>query len=554
MSQASRYRGLPVSEGVAAGRLYTGDTRGDPVPATPDEVAAAFAAVARERSALARRLRDDGRGDEADIVAIGALIAADPALVDPAVAAARDGADAAAAVERSAATQAAAIAALANPDLAARADDIRQVASAVLAYLAGGNTTPPPAGSFIFIRREVDPADLIRLADAGLAGAISVSGGANSHAAIIARGLGIPMLAGADPAVLTVPAGRPAILDAVDGRLIVEPSPQELAAVAGRLAPSRGARATGVPGLAGRDGATPAVAPLRTVDGQEITLLCNVASATETRLGLAAGAAGAGLLRTEIPFIGGTGWPSESDHRSALDPVLGLLNDKPAVVRLLDFSGDKIPGFLAGRPAGLAALLGHPRALGDQLRAVLHSGRDTRLAIMVPMVSTLDEMAQVRSALADAAAQAGADVPELGMMVELAAAASAADAFARVSDFFSIGTNDLTSQALGLDRADPAMRPALAADPRVLALIARVVQAAAAADVDVSVCGDAAADPAVLPLLIGLGVRKLSVGAARVTQVAGWIAGADSSACAALASRALQATTLEQVRAQVKAS
>jgi len=185
---------------------------------------------------------------------------------------------------------------------------------------------------------------------------------------------------------------------------------------------------------------------------------------------------------------------------------------------------------------------------------VLHSGRDTRLAVMVPMVSTLDEMAQVRSALADAAAQAGADVPELGMMVELAAAASAADAFARVSDFFSIGTNDLTSQALGLDRADPAMRPALAADPRVLALIARVVQAAAAADVDVSVCGDAAADPAVLPLLIGLGVRKLSVGAARVTQVAGWIAGADSSACAALASRALQATTLEQVRAQVKAS
>src|SRR6516225_5596072 len=552
MSQASRYRGLPVSEGVAAGRLYTGDTRGDPVPATPDEVAAAFAAVARERSALAQRLRDDGRGDDADIVAIGVLIAADPALVDPAVAAARDGADAAA--ERSAATQAAAIAALANPDLAARADDIRQVASAVLAYLAGGNTTPPPAGSFIFIRREVDPADLIRLADAGLAGAISVSGGANSHAAIIARGLGIPMLAGADPAVLTVPAGRPAILDAVDGRLIVEPSPQELAAVAGRLAPSRGARATGVPGLAGRDGATPAVAPLRTVDGQEITLLCNVASATETRLGLAAGAAGAGLLRTEIPFIGGTGWPSESDHRSALEPVFGLLNDKPAVVRLLDFSGDKIPRFLAGRPAGLAALLGHPRALGDQLRAVLRSGRDTRLAVMVPMVSTLDEMAQVRSALAEAAAQAGAEVPELGMMVELAATASAADAFARVSDFFSIGTNDLTSQVLGLDRADPAMRPALAADPRVLALIARVVQAAAAADVDVSVCGDAAADPAVLPLLIGLGVRKLSVGAARVTQVAGWIAGADSSACAALASRALQATTLEQVRAQVKAS
>ena len=394
MTQPSRYRGLPVSEGTAAGQLYPGDTPAGTLPATPEQVAEAFAAVARERSALAQQLREGGRGEEADIVAIGALIAADPALVDPAVAAARDGADAAAAVERSAAAQAAAIAALANPDLAARADDIRQVASAVLAYLADGNAAPPPPGSFILIRREVDPADLIRLADAGLAGAVSVSGGANSHAAIIARGLGIPMLAGADPAVLTAPAGHSAILDAVDGRLIVDPSPQELAAVAGLPAQPWAAGATGAGGLAGRDGATPAPAtPLRTADGQEITLLCNVASATETRLGLAAGATGVGLLRTEIPFINATEWPSESDHRRALDPVLGLLNGRPAVVRLLDFSGDKIPAFLAGRQAGLAALLGHPRALGDQLRAVLRSGRDTQLGVMVPMVSTLDEMA-----------------------------------------------------------------------------------------------------------------------------------------------------------------
>jgi phosphoenolpyruvate-protein kinase (PTS system EI component) len=136
------------------------------------------------------------------------------------------------------------------------------------------------------------------------------------------------------------------------------------------------------------------------------------------------------------------------------------------------------------------------------------------------------------------------------MMVELAATASAADVFARTSSFFSIGTNDLTSQVLGLDRADPAMRPALAADPRVLALIAKAVHAAGAAGVDVSVCGDAAADPAVLPLLIGLGVRKLSVGAARLPQVAEWITAADSSVCAALAGHALQAVSPEQVNAQ----
>jgi phosphoenolpyruvate-protein kinase (PTS system EI component) len=557
MTRPSRYRGLPVSEGVAAGQLYRADTQAGERPGTPDEVASAFAAVAQERSALAQRLRDDGRGDEADIVAVSALIAADPALVYPAVAAAREGADAADAVESSAAAQAAALAALANPDLAARADDVRQVGDAVLAQLAGGAPVPPPAGNFILVQRDVDPVDLIRLADSGLAGAVSVSGGASSHAAIIARGLGVPMLAGADPDVLTVPAGRQAILDGAGGQLIIDPSPQELAAIAGSATPrwtdAAAGSANGVPrpGAPGRPAGV-AGAP-RTADGQQITLLCNVASATETRLGLAAGAAGVGLLRTEIPFTSATAWPTEADHRSALDPVLGLLAGRPAVVRLLDFSGDKVPPFLAGGPSGLAALLSHPRALGDQLRAVLRSGRETRLSLMVPMVSTLDEMARVRSALVDAAADVGADVPDLGMMVELTATASAAGEFARASDFFSIGTNDLTSQALGLDRADPAMRPALAADPRVLALIAKVVQAAAAADVDVSVCGDAAADPAVLPLLMGLGVRKLSVGAARLPQVAEWIADADISTCAALASQALQAVHQEQAQAHVKA-
>lgn len=551
MTATRRYQGVPVSGGKVAGQLYPGGPQGSGRPAGPDEVAAAFAAVAQERAALAQQLRQERRDEQADIVAIGGLIAADPTLIEPAVTAVRDGADAANAVERSAAVQAAAIAALGNPDLAARADDVRQVANAVLARLAGGGTSPPPAGDFILVGREVDPADLIRLAESGLVGAVSVSGGANSHAAIIARGLGIPMLAGSDPEVLAVRAGQAAILDATAGQLIVDPSPQELAAVA---QPGTPARASGTPGQAGggHGSAAPGTPP-RTRDGQEITLLCNVASATETRLGLASGATGVGLLRTEIPFLKATGWPSEADHRAALDPVLGLLTGRPAVVRLLDFSGDKTPPFLAGQGAGLAMLLSHPHALGDQLRAVLRSGRDTRLHVMVPMVSSPDEVAVVRAALADAAAEVGAVVPALGMMVEVAATAAAADAFTPVADFFSIGTNDLTSQVLGIDRADPRMRPALAADPRVLALISRVVKAAGAAGVSVSVCGDAAADPDVLPLLIGLGVRTLSVGAARLADVAGRIAAADAAECAAVAARALQATNVEQVWAHVQA-
>ena len=185
------------------------------------------------------------------------------------------------------------------------------------------------------------------------------------------------MLAGADPRVLATAAGHPAILDAGAGELIVDPDPQAALdlATADRV----------TPGLADR-----APQEVTTADGEPVTLLCNVASAAETRLGLSGGAAGVGLLRTEIPFTGASGWPSQPDHLAHLTPVLGLLAGRPAVVRLLDFSGDKIPPFLTDGESGLVALLGAPEALKDQLRAILLAGADTRLAVLVPMVKDLD--------------------------------------------------------------------------------------------------------------------------------------------------------------------
>jgi len=538
MTAPSRFRGQPVSEGIGTGEIYLGDAPAEgeagraPENPAEDDVRAAFAAVARERAALAARLRERGQDLEAGIVDIGALIAADSALVGPAIDAMRTGADGIAAVSRAAEAQAAVLAALPDPDLAQRAGDVRQVAAAVVDQLRGNGAPLPPAGRFILVRREVDPADLIQLADSGLAGAVSVAGGASSHAAIIARGLGLPMLAGADPAVLAAAAGHHAILDAAAGELIVDPAPLDLAA-ADRAASVR----------VGPDPQSVGRAPqeVRTADGEPVTLLCNVASAAETRLGLSGGAAGVGLLRTEIPFTGASGWPSQADHLAQLTPVLGLLAGRPAVVRLLDFSGDKVPPFLGDKEQGLVALLDAPGALKDQLRAILVAGAGAGLAVLVPMVKNLDEVAQVRAALAKAAAEAGIDPPELGIMVEVAATAAAAAEFAPAVDFFSIGTNDLASEVLGLDRADPETRPALAADPRVLALIQNVVQAAQRAGVKISVCGDAAADPLVLPLLLGLGVRTLSVGAARVPRVAGWIAATDTQAAALAAAEILAA-------------
>ncbi len=508
------YRGEPVCEGVAAGEVYLPDgpaaAGGGPAGAAATypgddagpagagavhagDVRAAFAAVAAERGDLAARLRAAGRDHEAGIVEIGALIAADPALSAPVLAAADAGltvAAAVAAVRDSAEAQAAILESLPDPDLAQRAGDVRQVAEAVLARLAGAPAPAVPDGPFILVRREVDPADLIRPADASAAGA--------------------------DPAVLTAPAGRPAILDAASGELVVDPP-------AGRFA----AAASAVAGLPCPDG------PVRTADGELVTVLCNVASAAETRLGLAGGAAGVGLLRTEIPFTRARGWPSRDDHLAALAPVLGLLAGKRAVVRLLDFSGDKVPPFPAS--AGLAAFLAAPGALAGQLAAILAAGADTDLAVMIPMVRTLAEVSHVRGELARAAKAAGTDAPPLGMMVEVAATAAAAAAFAPHVDFFSVGTNDLTADVLGRERAG--LPPSSAAEPAVLAAIARVVRAAADAGVGVSVCGDAAADEAVLPLLLGLGVRTVSVGAAKVPRVAQWVTRTAAAEAAAKAAR-----------------
>jgi len=380
-----------------------------------------------------------------------------------------------------------------------------------------------------------------------LVGAASVSGGASSHAAIIARGLGIPMITGIDEAVLAEPACTRAILDADAGWLAVQPEPRQW--LAARTSSLAGLHAPSV--VHPRPAGQPA-----TADGQEILVLCNAASAAETRRGLTAGAGGMGLPRTEIPFTGWHRWPTRDEHLARLRPVLELLGGRPATVRLLDFSGDKIPPFLrassapagSGRAhAGLAALLAHPSALRHQLSAVLAAGRATQLAILIPMVSSLVEVARVREVLGETAAELGAPSPPVGIMVELQGAAAAAATFAPHVDFFSIGTNDLTGEVLGLDRLSQSARPGLAADPRVLALIETVVLAAAPAGISVSVCGDAAADPVVAPLLIGLGVRALSVPAAQVGLVADRIAELDAQACAALAAKSVMASSLGDV-------
>jgi phosphoenolpyruvate-protein kinase (PTS system EI component) len=526
-------QGLPASPGRASGpaRLLA-EPAADATGVAPakrvaelDSARAALVAAGRELEALAARLREQGRGDEADIVDTGVLMAGDPALeaeLERAVLA--QGAPAPAALAAACEVHAAAIAALADERLAGRADDVRSLGrrAARLAAGAGGDV----ASGAVLIAADLGPADVAEL-EGRVAAVALAAGGPSAHAAVVARGLGIPMAVGLGAAVLDARPGDPVVVDGDAGVAVLDPAPARVDAAAAAER-SRHARRE-------RDRAQRNL-PAVTRDGRAIRVLVNAATPAELRAGLDAGAEGVGLLRTELGFLHAADWPAEAEHRRAVAPVLAGLAGRTATVRVLDFGADKTPPFLRGTAErGLALLLARPEALAAQLRAIVGEGRSTRLRVLLPLVADADEVRACR-ALLDAAG--GERVP-LGAMIETLQAAAGADAIAAAADFLSIGTNDLTAAALGADRFAPG--GGATHDPRVLRLIARAARAAAGAGTFVEVCGEAASDPVLVPLLVGLGVAELSVGAARVGAVRDWVRALDAGACERAALRALDA-------------
>jgi phosphoenolpyruvate-protein kinase (PTS system EI component) len=537
MTAVTAYRstGSGAAPGTAVAPMWRADR---PLPATvevrPDDVGPAFAAVAADLDRLADRVRAEGRSAAADIVAVGALIAADVTLVDDARTAVAGAGDPLQALLDAVERHARAIEELPDPVLRERGADIRQIGRRVADRLAwAGLDAGRPAGTFVLVGAEVGPADLLDWLGQGLAAVVAVRGGANSHAAIIARSTGLPLVTGVDPGVLDLPDGTPLLVEATAERGLVVADPG--AAEVGR-ASDQAVRAESRRALLATERGRPHV----TADGQPFTLLCNVATDVEVRAGLDAGAEGIGLLRTELPFVEAGSWPTEGDHRRVLRPILAEARGLPVTARLLDFSGDKVPPFLRGGPAGLAALLAEPGALAAQLHALIDLGREVDLRIMVPMVRAPEELVAVRAMVSG--------VP-VGAMVETVAAGSRITELALVADFFSIGTNDLTGEVLGLDRRDPAARPELAAHPSVLAIIERVV---AASGRPVSVCGDAGAHPVTLPLLVGAGVRAVSVAAARVDETRYLLRRLDTGDCRRVFTEALRLRDAGEVAALVQ--
>jgi multiphosphoryl transfer protein len=404
----------------------------------------------------------------------------------------------------------------------------------------------------VVIADDLGPGDVAAWSEI-LAAIVLAGSGTTAHAAIVARSLGIPLVTGAGAEVLGVGAGDEIGVDADRGLVWLSPD-------AGTRATLR-ERTARLAEQAARD-RRERRQPARTADGRTIRLLANAGTAAEVTAALEAGAEGIGLLRSELSFLEATDWPGEDDHARALAPMLEPLGNRIATVRTLDFGGDKTPPFLTAQaaggalgPRGIRLALAAEEGVAPQLRALFRVCGDAIVRILVPMVTDGSEIDAVR-AIAVAARDAvapGAPDPLVGAMIEVPAAALMARSIADRSDFLSIGTNDLTQYTLATDRLNPGISGGAAAHhPAVVRLIARAVGAAHAAGILIDVCGEAAGDPELLPLLVGLGVDELSVSPARIAQTRRYVRGLETHRAKTALAEALEATTTDEVAAAAR--
>lgn len=414
--------------------------------------------------------------------------------------------------------------------LSARAEDVREVGHRILRCLTDvefHGFSGLERGSIV-IAEEISPADTALMDPREIGGFSCVLGGAEGHTAIMARSLGLPAVVGVPDLLPTVRSGDLLIVDGSNGLVIVNPTPARLAGYERRLKDmAREARA-----LARlRD------VPAKTRDGQRVGLQVNLELPRELNQVGECGAEGVGLLRTEFMYMNRSDLPGEEEQYQALAEIVRAMQGRPVTVRTLDIGGEKLATSLgeqlgeSANPAlGLRAIrlsLKEPQLLRPQLAAMLRAGAHGPLRILLPMISTPGEVRAVRKELEKTARRlkrrgvAIADpLPPVGVMIEVPGAALAADSLSQVADFFAIGTNDLTMYTLAIDRGEERVAHLYnPLHPAVLRLIQFTVEAALRARIPVSVCGEIAGDPRFTALLVGLGVRELSMTAKAIPRV-----------------------------------
>ncbi len=408
-----------------------------------------------------------------------------------------------------------------NQYLSERALDIFDLEKRLLGKLLGASREElrDLSSPVILLAHELTPGETASLDTRFVLGFATEVGGRTSHTAILAGALEIPAVVGLGRCLAQVSGGETAILDGDCGQVVVDPDSESLS----RVERSR-ARRHLVRERLGRIRNLPA----ETQDGERIQLSGNIEFPEEVGLCMQRGADGIGLYRTEFLFLSGNREPSEQDHYEAYCRVLDACGESPVVIRTLDIGADKVPQLLQSQfeesPNPMLGLRSIRLSLQStpmfkrQLRAILRASVRGNVRIMFPLVSSLLEFRQAKMILMDVMEDLEEEgVPfqrnlPVGMMVEVPSAVILAEEFAKEVDFFSIGTNDLIQYTLACDRSDPTVAGLYrAGDPSILRLIRMVLSAAARHRKPVTVCGQMSSEPRFVPLLLGMGLRSLSV-------------------------------------------
>jgi phosphocarrier protein FPr len=552
-------RGVPAAPGLALGPAFqlrrddvaVAETGGEP-RAERQRLEEALGHARLQLAALQARLSAEPA--RAAIFAAHAELLDDPDLLPVAWTLIEQGKGAAFAWHEAFTRQATQLAALRSELLAARAADLRDVGRRVLRLLAGATAEEPtaPAGSVV-VAEDLSPSEMAAFERTRVAALCTVTGGATSHVAILARSLDLPLVAGIEARALQVEDGTLLIVDGGRGVVRVAPTAEEVALLRTQLERQAQRRRA--------DSAT-AHLQARTRDGQRVEVVANIGGLAEARRALEQGAEGVGLLRSEFLFLERASAPSEDEQCETYRSIAEALGpDRPLVVRTLDVGGDKpLPYLPLGHEEnpflgvrGLRIALDHEDVLRTQLRAILRASPKGKLSVMLPMVATLAEFRRAKAVFEEERARLGVAPVPLGIMVEVPAAALMADVFAREADFFSVGTNDLTQYTLAMDRGHPRLAPQIdALSPSVLRLIEMAARAAHAHGRWIGVCGGLAGDPQAVPILLGLGIDELSVSVPAIPAVKAQVRELELPACQELARRALLAESAQAVRELVR--
>lgn len=520
-------RGTPVSPGLARGPLVllkdevaSGSGRHGNVDEELSRIRAAIAAASAELVALMERVDDT---EAETILAFQVAMLDDPVVTEPALAAVAAGDMAEQAWRSAMELQIRGYHEADDLYFRARASDLRDMRDRVLRQLAGASATPITPGSII-VATDLPPSRFLEIVwDGG--GVALTQGSPNSHVAMLARSRGVPMLIGVEQADLR--GHKEALIDTENAILVASPDGKLSADFASRQQRDEIARAESERFLG-----TPAV----TANGERVQVLINVADGSELEQLDPACCDGVGLVRTELTLHDATDLEDEEKQCRAYCRIMRWANGRPVTIRTLDAGGDKpIAGYTVDNEAnpflgvrGLRLSLLHPAALTTQLRALARAASLGPLKIMVPMVTSPRELDYVRVLLDSAIARLRNDgvectVPELGMMVEVPAAALAIDLFD--ADFLSIGSNDLIQYVTASSRDSSPLAPLQdPLQPAVLRLIHEVVKHANAHGIPVSLCGDMASDVRCIPALLGVGLRCLSVAPVALARVKSAIA------------------------------